>query len=65
MAAAAPGHGSAVESFSAEVDQPARLLRVRVKNLGTLPAGHPAAGQPAWLFVDEIIVNPEPRPTTP
>jgi hypothetical protein len=65
LAAAAPGAGSTVESFSAAVGQPARFIRLRVQNLGTLPAGHPAAGQPAWLFVDEILVNPEPRPTTP
>jgi hypothetical protein len=59
-AASAAGGGPGIESFATAVGQPARFIRVRLKNLGPLPAGHPAAGQPAWLFVDEILVNPEP-----
>jgi hypothetical protein len=35
----------------------ARYVRVRAFNLGTIPAGQPAAGAKAWLFVDEIAVN--------
>jgi len=35
----------------------ARYLRVTVKNLGECPKGHAGAGDPAWLFVDEIIVE--------
>ncbi|KJF43390.1 hypothetical protein LH29_14245 [Draconibacterium sediminis] len=35
----------------------ARYLRVTVKNLGECPKGHAGAGEPAWLFVDEIIVE--------
>jgi arylsulfatase len=34
-----------------------RFLRVRARNLGPLPEWHPGAGEPAWLFVDEIIVE--------
>ncbi|WP_163325749.1 glycoside hydrolase family 20 protein [Draconibacterium mangrovi] len=34
-----------------------RYLRVTVKNLGECPKGHAGAGDPAWLFVDEIIVE--------
>ncbi len=36
----------------------ARYVRVHAANLGQIPEGHRAAGQPAWLFVDEVIVNP-------
>jgi hexosaminidase len=36
----------------------ARYIQVRASNLGRLPDGHPAAGQKAWLFVDEIMINP-------
>ena len=36
----------------------ARYVRVRAVNIAAIPAGRPAAGQPAWLFVDEILVNP-------
>ena len=34
-----------------------RYIQVRAKNYGIIPAGQPGAGNPAWLFVDEIEVN--------
>jgi hexosaminidase len=34
-----------------------RYIRVYVKNYGIIPAGKPGAGNPAWLFADEIEVN--------
>ncbi len=39
----------------------ARFVRVRAANVGKIPPGMPAAGTPAWLFVDEIVVNPPTR----
>jgi hypothetical protein len=41
-----------------KLDARARYVRVRAFNLGTIPAGQLAAGARAWLFVDEIMVNP-------
>ena len=35
----------------------ARYVRVRAKNIGTCPPGHPSVGEKAWLFADEIIVE--------
>jgi len=35
----------------------ARFVRVRAKNIGVCPPGHPGAGGKAWLFVDEIVVE--------
>ena len=32
-------------------------LKIIAKNLKKLPEWHPAKGQPAWLFVDEIFLN--------
>lgn len=32
-------------------------LKIVAKNLKKLPEWHPAKGQPAWLFVDEIFLN--------
>ena len=52
----------AIELFRADVDTKARYVRVRGRTIGTIPAEHRAAGQPAWLFVDEILVNPERAP---
>jgi hexosaminidase len=34
-----------------------RYIRVFVKNYGIIPSGKPGAGNPAWLFVDEIEVQ--------
>ena len=34
-----------------------RYLKFRAKSIGKLPPWHPAAGNPAWLFVDEIVVK--------
>lgn len=41
-------------------NQPAanvRFVRVTAKNQGVCPEGHTGEGQPAWLFVSEIIVE--------
>lgn len=34
----------------------ARYIRVKAKNLGKCPAWHEGAGEPCWLFVDEVVV---------
>jgi hypothetical protein len=49
---------SRVEGLNCE----ARYVRLRASNIGQIPAGHPAAGAKAWLFVDEVLVNPEALP---
>ncbi len=35
----------------------ARYVRVRAVNYGKLPDWHVSAGEPAWLFIDEIVVQ--------
>ncbi|MEI6456267.1 MAG: FN3 associated domain-containing protein [bacterium] len=35
----------------------ARFIRVVAKNRGTCPVWHPGAGQKAWVFADEIVVE--------
>jgi hexosaminidase len=37
--------------------QQCRYISVLVKNFGTIPQGNPGAGNPAWLFADEIEVE--------
>jgi hypothetical protein len=34
-----------------------RQIKVIVHNSGPLPESHPGKGNPAWLFVDEILFN--------
>jgi hexosaminidase len=36
---------------------PARYIRIKAKNIGTLPAWHANAGQPAQMAFDEILVK--------
>jgi alpha-L-rhamnosidase len=35
----------------------AQYVKVKVKNIGKCPPWHPAPGEKAWLFVDEIFVE--------
>ncbi len=35
----------------------AKYLKIHIQNIGKCPAEHPGKGLPAWLFIDEIIVN--------
>jgi hexosaminidase len=36
---------------------PARYIRVSAVNIGACPEWHPGAGDKAWIFADEIIIN--------
>jgi hexosaminidase len=50
--------GTMVKEFSAPLSgRKARFVRVRAQNIGVCPEGHRAAGQKAWLFADEIVVE--------
>ena len=40
-----------------ESKQNCRYIHVVAKNFGIIPSGNPGAGNPAWLFVDEIEVE--------
>jgi len=45
------------EYFEKIVPVKARYVRVRAYNLGKIPAWHPGAGDDAFIFVDEIIID--------
>lgn len=51
--------GAFVEPY--QFDLPAktrgRFVKLTARNAGLLPSGHPGAGQPSWLFADEVIVE--------
>lgn len=48
-----------VESFESRLQQPQKLQFIKVKVQSPLecPSWHPGAGNPAWIFSDEIIVQ--------
>ncbi|MEM6674237.1 MAG: sulfatase-like hydrolase/transferase [Planctomycetota bacterium] len=53
-----PSRAAKAFAFTAAVNVPsARYVRLRAARFDPLPEGHPGAGQPAWLFVDEIRVD--------
>jgi hexosaminidase len=39
------------------VTRPKRFLKIFAKNIGKCPLGHAGAGQAAWLFADELMVE--------
>ncbi len=49
------------EFSSGAVSQLARYIRIVAKSLGLCPPWHKGAGGKAWLFVDEITINPKGR----
>ena len=49
--------GPLVKRFALTCDAAGRFVRVRAKNVRRIPEWHPAAGRPAWLFVDEISLE--------
>jgi uncharacterized membrane protein len=51
--------GAETKSFRIVLDEPreAKYVKVKVESIGRNPAWHPSAGEKAWLFVDEIVVE--------
>jgi hexosaminidase len=44
-------------TIAAPAGTTARWVKVRARAYGALPAWHPGAGGPAWIFCDEIVVR--------
>ena len=50
-------YGVIIKDFDGSWQGEARYVRVRARSYGKLPSWHPGSGGPAWIFVDEIIVE--------
>jgi predicted alpha-1,2-mannosidase len=46
-----------IKDFEVAVDANARFVKVFAKNFGAIPEWHPGAGYPAYIFIDEIIIE--------
>jgi hypothetical protein len=46
-----------IDDLVAELDLPARYVRLSARNLGTIPDWHPGAGSQSFIFVDEILIE--------
>ena len=49
--------GAIIKQFGKTCDVKARYIRVHAKNIGVCPDWHKGAGQQAWLFADEIVLD--------
>jgi hexosaminidase len=50
--------GVIIEDIRAEFDSVAgRYIKVHAKNIKTIPAWHEGAGNKAWIFADEVVVE--------
>jgi len=50
--------GRIIEEYRLNFDrQKTRFIRLKAKNIGVCPAWHSGAGDKAWLFVDEIVIE--------
>ena len=45
-----------IHTYRVPVDKNIRKVRLKVISNKKLPKGHPAEGEPAWLFVDEVML---------
>ena len=50
--------GPLTKTLGKKVQGHGRFVRVHAVNIGVIPATLPSAGAQAWLFADEILVNP-------
>jgi len=46
-----------IQNFVLELNARARYVKVVAKNMGTCPDWHVGEGRPAWIFMDEIVVE--------
>ncbi|GAB4279037.1 MAG: GH92 family glycosyl hydrolase [Marinilabiliales bacterium] len=49
--------GAIIKEFKVKHNDNARYVKIIAKNPGKCPENHPGAGNPAWIFADEIIIN--------
>jgi hypothetical protein len=35
----------------------ARYIKIEAKSTGTCPSWHSGAGQPGWIFLDEVVIE--------
>jgi predicted alpha-1,2-mannosidase len=49
--------GVNIQQFTLNMSTKARYIKVIAKNRGVCPTWHVGEGKPAWIFVDEIVIN--------
>lgn len=49
--------GGITKEFELRKDMKARYVKMIAKNIKTCPDWHPGAGEKAWIFCDEFIIE--------
>jgi len=49
--------GNFTDLHSIKVNEEKRYIKVKIEGIGICPEGHPGDGNPAWFFIDEIIIK--------
>jgi hexosaminidase len=50
--------GTIIEEMKADFDNVSgRYVQVHAKNIKTIPKWHEGAGQKAWIFADEVVIE--------
>jgi len=44
-------------TLQVKTHQKTQFIKLRIQGIGTCPPGHPGDGNPAWFFIDEIIIQ--------
>ncbi|MBK7094925.1 MAG: GH92 family glycosyl hydrolase [Saprospiraceae bacterium] len=50
-------NGSVVKDFEIIISFKARYIKIKASKFGTIPEWHLGAGNPSWIFADEIVVE--------
>ena len=52
-----PNSNDLIQKINLNTDYTTRFIKIKVPNYGIIPEGNQGAGNKAWTFIDEIIVN--------
>lgn len=44
-------------TLQVKTQQKTQFIKLKIQGIGTCPPGHPGDGNPAWFFIDEIIIQ--------
>ncbi|MCX6163758.1 MAG: GH92 family glycosyl hydrolase [Ignavibacteriae bacterium] len=46
-----------IKSFDITLNKETRFIKIKAMNYGKLPDWHPGAGDPAFIFIDEVVIE--------
>ena len=46
-----------IKDFEIKIPLTARYIKIKASKFGTIPEWHIGAGNPSWIFADEIVIE--------